>query len=342
MAAFIEILKHSIMITSFVFVMMLLIEYVNVITSGSWQEKLALHPWGQYFMAALLGAVPGCLGSFMVVTMYAHRVVSIGALVAAMVATTGDEAFLMLALIPRTTIPLIAALALLGMALGALTDFILRNYGTKQVMECDGLQVHAPVHCDCFPRRELLGEWRNCSLARGVLTIVLLLLFLSVATGQIPVEEWEGIKLTVLVTIALALFIVATVPDHFLEEHLWNHVARKHAPRVFAWTFGAFLVIHLLIDRLHLDSLVRESRPLVMTAAALVGLIPESGPHMIFVTMFSKGMVPFSILFVSAFVQDGHGMLPLLAHSRRDFVMIKLVKLAAGLSIGSLIYFLGY
>jgi hypothetical protein len=33
-------------------------------------------------------------------------------------------------------------------------------------------------------------------------------------------------------------------------------------------------------------------------------------------------------------VQDGHGMLPLLAESRREFMKVKLINLAAGLLLG--------
>jgi len=36
----IGVLRESLMITGFVFVMMLVIEYLNVITSGVWRSKL--------------------------------------------------------------------------------------------------------------------------------------------------------------------------------------------------------------------------------------------------------------------------------------------------------------
>lgn len=42
-----------------------------------------------------------------------------------------------------------------------------------------------------------------------------------------------------------------------------------------------------------------------------------------------------SVLLDSSIVQDGHGMLPLLAHSRRSFLGIKLVNFVAGLLVGS-------
>ncbi|MDD3642991.1 MAG: putative manganese transporter, partial [Candidatus Krumholzibacteria bacterium] len=115
-----EILRNAVMITGFVFVMMLVIEYVNVLTSGRWGTGLARSRPGQYLLAALLGAVPGCLGSFAAVAMFSHRIFGLGALIAAMIATSGDEPFVMLALIPREAALLPLALFPIGIVAGAL------------------------------------------------------------------------------------------------------------------------------------------------------------------------------------------------------------------------------
>ena len=134
---------------------------------------------------------------------------------------------------------------------------------------------------------------------------------------------------------------MATVPDHFLQDHLWGHVALKHIPRIFAWTLGVLVCFAALGQFLDIETLVREYRSGVLAVAALVGIIPESGPHLIFVTLFSKGALPLSILVASSIVQDGHGMLPLLAESRRDFIRIKAVNLAVGLGVGAMLLWLG-
>ena len=65
----IGVLKHALMITSFVLIMMLLIEYINVQTRGSWQLALRKSRFGQYVLGALLGVVPGCLGAFTAVSL---------------------------------------------------------------------------------------------------------------------------------------------------------------------------------------------------------------------------------------------------------------------------------
>jgi len=55
---------------------------------------------------------------------------------------------------------------------------------------------------------------------------------------------------------------------------------------------------------------------------------------MIFVTLFAEGAIPFGILLASSIVQDGHGMLPLLAESKKGFVSVKIINLSIGLFVG--------
>ena len=59
--------------------MMLVIEYLNVLTQGEWQKRLAGKRWKQYILCAALGATPGCLGAFAVVAMFSQRRATLGA-----------------------------------------------------------------------------------------------------------------------------------------------------------------------------------------------------------------------------------------------------------------------
>ncbi|MBW2335102.1 MAG: hypothetical protein JRF06_08465, partial [Deltaproteobacteria bacterium] len=126
-----------------------------------------------------------------------------------------------------------------------------------------------------------------------------------------------------------------------LEEHLWEHIVKVHIPRVFLWTFGALLLMYFLIDYLDLDAWITANYLTVLLIACFIGLIPESGPHMIFVTLFAQGSIPFGILLASSVVQDGHGMLPLLAESKRAFISVKIVNFVVGLIVGLGFYLIG-
>ena len=133
-----------------------------------------------------------------------------------------------------------------------------------------------------------------------------------------------------------SLFVILTVPDHFLEQHLWEHVIKKHLLRIFLWTFGALLAIHYLDNWLDISSWIQDNLYIVLIIAVLVGIIPESGPHLVFVTLFAQGTIPFAILLANSIVQDGHGTLPLLAVSGRAFIWLKVVNIVIGLVLGLL------
>jgi len=151
--------------------------------------------------------------------------------------------------------------------------------------------------------------------------------------------EWSSENILFLVLSLLTLFIVLTVNDHFLEKHLWEHVIKKHFIKVFAWTFGALLVLALLNHFANIEQWVDGNNYamfVVLLIAVAIGIIPESGPHYIFILLFIQGTIPFSILLANSIVQDGHGALPLLADSKRTFVYIKAINVFVGLLVGVL------
>ena len=93
-----EVLKSSLTLTCLVMIMMLLIEFVNVGSAGKWMAKLQHRPFMQIVLATLLGLIPGCIGGFAIVSLFTHNLMSFGALVAGMIATFGDEAFVLMCL----------------------------------------------------------------------------------------------------------------------------------------------------------------------------------------------------------------------------------------------------
>ena len=341
MTVVVATLKHAILITAFVFMMMLLIEYVNVLTRGVWTRGLRRGGWQGYLLAVLLGAFPGCLGAFAVVTLYEHGIVTIGALTATMIATSGDEAFVMLAMVPRSFAALTGVLIAVAIGAGVLLDWCLRHWHREARPPPPTYEVHAAA-CDCYPRGRIVQQWRECTLARASLAATTGLFLGALLIREVGPTEWDWVRVTLVLTSAISLFIVATVPEHFLQEHLWQHTVKQHVPRIFLWTFGALLVTALADQHLHLEQLVQASPVVVLLIAGLTGIIPESGPHLVFVTLYAQGTIPFSVLLTGSAVQDGHGMLPLLAHSRQDFALVKGVNLIIGLAIGMAVLAAGF
>jgi len=335
-----EVIRTAALVTGFVLAMMLAIEYLNVVTRGRWHRVIAGSRWKQYVVATFLGATPGCLGAFAAVAMYTHGLLSAGALVGTMISTSGDEAFVMLALFPERALMLMGILWVLGIATAVVVDVLA---GRRLAAQIPGhFELHPVEQCECFASGQLMSQWKNCIPARGILAVALGAFLLAVAAGDLGPGEWDWERVSLVAIAGFALFVVATVPDHFLEEHLWGHVVLRHGLRIFLWTLGALVAVQVLLRGVALEQVVRANRFAILVAACLVGLIPESGPHLVFVTMFAQGLVPFSVLLASSIVQDGHGMLPLLAHSRKEFLWVKGVNFACGLLVGGLAMLAGW
>lgn len=338
----VEVLAESLMISGFVFVMMLAIEYVNMCSRGAAQHAICGGRWRQYLIASGLGAIPGCLGAFASVSLYVHGLLSLGALVGCMIATSGDEAFVLLAMNPKMGLFLMAILFVVGLGAAWLTDRLYPNAEWKRKRACGELVVHEHAVCGLSSWRQIAGYWKQCSAHRGILAIGLVLFIGAVALGELGPKQWNWIRITLLAASVFTVFVVATVPDHFLEQHLWEHVARKHAPRIFVWTFGALLVTHFASSHVGVEQWIQQNPLMLLLVACVLGIIPESGPHLLFVTLFAEGNIPFSILLASSIVQDGHGMLPLLGDSLRAFAVVKAINLAIGLLVGLAVFACGW
>jgi len=344
MTVAIEVLKHALIITLFVFVMMVLIDYINVMTRGQLSIAVRGGRWRQYFVASFLGATPGCLGAFLNVSFYVHGLLSFGAITAGMIATSGDEAFVMLAMFPDKALMLFGVLFFLAIGSGWFIDMVAGALKIKPCQACQLQQVHTEEaeECRCFSLGQILPQLKSISLPRLIVLLFLVLFAIAILIGILgpPVWNWQRIILAIL--LPAAIFIAITVPEHYLKKHIWDHIVKKHLWSVFLWTFGALLVVDLGLEYWNLESFVQAHIVWVLIIATLVAIVPESGPHLVFVAMFADGLIPFSVLLASSIVQDGPGMLPLLSYTLKDTVLIKLFNLAIGLGVGLIVYSLGW
>jgi len=401
---FIDILRNSILITGLVVVMMMMIESLNIESGGLFFKGLRKTKTGQVIFGAVLGSIPGCMGGFATVSLYTHRMFSFGALVAMMIASSGDEAFVMLAMIPRQALVLFAILFVLAIVVGIITDKIYdrihaRHCEKHEHDECgaetdctDGYVIHEHEHKD----GERHGK-RHFGWKRAVMFVGLALFITALATGNLAhdhsahaghvhahdhsnhvhshdhniegdgechheehtnchheepsnchceehsdvaisssinllSEDWMNVLFAALSVIVL--FVLLFGSDHFVEGHLWDHIIKKHLPTIFAWTFGVLLVLGITLQYIDISRWISDNTALMILLATLIGIIPESGPHLIFVTLFAAGVVPFPVLLASSISQDGHASIPLLAESKKSFAWAKLINCAVALLAG--------
>ena len=263
-----DILKEACVITLVVTALMLAIEALDFALKGRMLAGLRRTRAGQVLASGLLGVIPGCAGGYVSVSMYARGMFSFGALLSMMVATTGDEAFLMLALVPKQALLIFGALLLLGLFVGWTADAISKR-------RKGGVQYIEDINKD---------------------------------------DHDEG---------------------NTLKERLLHIL--PHALKVFLWTFGVLLAVGFLEQHVDLGEWVKSHPALSIGIAILVGLIPQSGPHMAFVTMFADGLLPLPVLIANCIVQEGHAGLPLLSESKGAWLRAKLIKVVLAIVISGVL-----
>lgn len=271
-----KIFLETVKIIGIVVVLMTAVEWLQVRFKDKIEKILIKSPKNQIIGSSLLGVVPGCIDAFLVVSLYSHGLVGFGALVAVMLATAGDEAFIMLAMIPKAALLIFVICVGLGIIGGFLAEKIGQRVKFKRAKPC-------------------------------------------------PIEIHKG----------------EVGAKHFWVEHVYQHIFRQHIPRLFLWIFVTLLVISFLMQRFDLANILPQNKLFLILLAALIGIIPESGPHFIFLTLYSQGLIPFSVLLVSSLSQDGHGLLPLLSYSVRDTVKVQIFTTLFALGVGLVLFLIG-
>lgn len=387
------ILQQTLIITTLVIGMMMVIEFINVRTGGLWTKKLQTKPWIQILFAIIMGFIPGCLGTYTVVSLYVHRVVNFPALMAALITTTGDEAFFMFSLFPEKALMINLILIVLSIIVASTLQITMKNKFIGLHDKEMSFPIHENESCSHHHHHNhnVKSNIKNISFVRALLitlSLGVLILVLSgvidgshhlnilmggqseesvihslesqhtIVNDQQPYDdicsdhnhshshshsyshnhdhsgEADWIRLILIALFISILAIVIVAEEHFLEEHLWEHVIKVHLPKIFFWTFAVILCLTILNNYVNIHNIIDSKPFIVLLIAILIGLIPQSGPHLIFLLLFANGDLPLGIFLANCIVQDGHGALPLLAESRKAFIISKVIKISIALIVG--------
>ena len=381
---FFDVLKNSILITGLVLIMMLMIEYFNIHSHGRWFARIKDSKIKQILVGSLLGLVPGCIGGFATVSLYTHRLLSLGALVAMMISSSGDEAFVIMAMIPKEGLVLFGLLFAISVITGIVVDYVIYKKPQKDLCS-DDFEIHnfegdddrkVPSIFKAESYKVMLHPSKERLFILGGIAVFIAAVIMGILTcghdhstgscehGHVHTEavahvhtddcdhvhtedcdhvhkefslnllDEKNINIMFAIISIITLFFTATANEHFIKEHLWKHVIGKHLLSIFLWTFGTLIVCQTGMQYLNIEQWINNNMLWVIILAVLIGIIPESGPHLVFVTLFAQGILPFYVLLVNSIVQDGHSALPLLAESKMSFAKAKLINITVGLAIG--------
>jgi len=118
---------------------------------------------------------------------------------------------------------------------------------------------------------------------------------------------------------------------------------------VITWVFAGFLAYEFGVLALGggdyamghkaMESFLLSTGVVSILIGAAIGLIPGCGPQIIFVALFTRGLIPFAALFANAVSQDGDALLPLIAIDRRSALWATVISTIPAVIFGLLIYY---
>ena len=282
-------------------------------------------------MASLLGALPGCGGAVVVITAFARGNIRLGAMVAALIATMGDAAFLLLAKEPTTYLRLMSISIFAAVISGWTVDRFHRGeLYSSEIKHFEKIGIGR-----LRTRDKLFMAFAAPGLFLGILQL-----------AQVDVNNF-GILVTILGLLGAFLTISVWVlsPINAVsssDDHPFTR-SSEETSFVTVWVIAGFLTYEYAYAffGLDLEVLAEAAWIFLPILAVLVGFIPGCGPQVLVTTLYLNGIIPFAALIGNAISNDGDALFPAIALTPRMAVIATLYSGIPALIISYFFLFTG-
>lgn len=391
----------------FVGAVLLLFGYIDYKKSGEFVRKIEQSKKWQPFLGALLGLTPGCGGAIFVMPLFVKGKVSFGTVVATLIATMGDSAFVIISTLPFhyllvSIFSFVAAIItgyivdyykigdklLLNMKrlrkeellkIHEKADHMTQKYECKNLEICKADMISHIGHdegdeIDLALHHKAKGHQEYNSLGykfthKGY-TIYWIIISIGLILGiallfQVDVNSLFIPHLGTIIGIAGTFFsiVLMIMAKKFLQDETHEEAELKvmslketliHSAQetafVSTWVYVAYLIYEFCVFGLGegnygageaiMTEVMTSAGFIAVIIGALIGLIPGCGPQVIFVALFTKGMVPFAALLANAISQDGDALFPLLAIDRRSSIWATVITTIPAIILGVIFYYI--
>ena len=322
---------------------------------GQKMEKAGL--W-QAPIASFLGALPGCGGAIIVVTQYTKGAISFGSVVAVLIATMGDAAFLLLAREPLTG----AGILLTGFVVGTLSGWVVDSIHGQQFLKAEtenqpakttgAADQGASANPTPSSIRLMTKLWIALIIPSTLIGLAMAFqIDVDALFGPLSAYEptlWLG-AFGGLLCLALWSFsnpaqghVGQEVDDINQKQSLMQRVIRD-TNFVTTWVIVGFLAYEVSVHFIGagVETWLASWAPIVPLIAILIGFIPGCGPQIVVTTMYLNGVIPLAALYGNAIANDGDALFPALALAPKAAIIATLYSAVPALVIAYAIYFYG-
>ncbi len=394
-------------VTVFVGAVLILFNFINYKTEGAFIETIKNAKRWQPVIGAILGLTPGCGGAIFVMPLFIKGNVSFGTVIATLIATMGDSAFVVISTMPMHYLLISAFSFVAAVVTGYVVDYF--KIGDKlldrmQIRNQEELEaIHASADHTMIEMASGGSETQNHEnyshighdegdivdlalhhnakghqstdsfgykfthsffkvywvlIAVGLIPGVMLLFQIDVNALAIPnFGKILGITGTALSAILMIMGKKFLADDTHEESEMklmslketFIHGAEETA-FVGTWVFVAYLIYEVGVfilgganyaaGELLMQEMMLSAGLYAVLIGAAIGLVPGCGPQIIFVALFTKGLVPFAAVLANAISQDGDALFPLLAIDRKSSLWATVITTIPAFVFGLAVFYL--
>ena len=288
--------------------------------------------------SAFLGVIPGCGGAIMVMSLYTRGVVSFGSVLAALIATMGDAAFLLIASKPQAALIILPITFLTGIIFGYIVKPFTKNFINKISLKKD-LNKNLPKNK--IPKN-FYSFWLMC-LIPGIILGVLNAFQVEISFYIFGIDLIHSFSF-VLAMYCILLWVFNPLTDIQMASIHENSLRRVADTTCFVtvWVIIAFVtyeLIDLSTKGLIFDSL-KYFGPFIPLMAIIIGFIPGCGPQIMITSMYVSGQIPMSAQIGNSISNDGDALFPAIAISPKAAIIATLYSAIPAIFIAYLWYYL--
>ncbi len=289
-------------------------------------------------ICSFLGAIPGCGGAIMVMSLFTRGVVSFGAILAALISTMGDAAFLLIAVKPEAALIILPVTFIVGIISGYIAQPFTKNFLKEK--------INKSISINDLPKNKTSNKFYNLWF---FILIPGLILGLINAFNIDANFEIFGIDIVLVFSFSAALFCLllwvlnplTDIQMASIHENSYRRVVDTTC-FVTVWVIISFVLyelINLSTNGAIFDSLILFG-PFLPLIAILIGFIPGCGPQIMITSMYVSGQIPMSAQIGNSISNDGDALFPAIAISAKAAIVATLYSAIPAIFIAYLWHYL--
>jgi len=289
-------------------------------------------------ISAFLGAIPGCGGAIMVMSLFTRGVVSFGAVLAALISTMGDAAFLLLATKPQAALIILPVTFCTGIVSGYIVKPFTKNFLQKKINR-DFLITELPKNKTSNKFYLIWFFFLIPGLALGIMNAFNI--ETSYLVSDIDIIQFISFLLALYCVFLWVLNPLTDIQMASIHENSFRKVVDTTC-FVTVWVIISFVIYELI--NISTQGAIFESLkyfgPFTPLMAIIIGFIPGCGPQIMITSMYVSGQLPMSAQIGNSISNDGDALFPAIAISAKAAIIATLYSAVPAIFIAYLWYYL--